>query len=1098
LRSYQQNPDVATQKFPDFYIKRDIDKLSEDYKPVAQLLLDYANEEDEDKSQIRIHVYGQGDTTQFLHAKCYIFLGTGYANGVIGSSNFTEKGLQDNAELNYLETQNSVVTAPFTEYSDSKSHKVWFEEMWNNSEPWTGKFIREILKASPVGKAVEEEKKQVAENENSPLTPYELYIKLLQLRFGDLVGKDRSAAIASYLPESYHKLEYQLTAVKQCYSIMKTHGGFMLADVVGLGKTVVGTLLIKFFLDMPDDRIRRVLIITPPAIESSWRETIDEFDEGIADKIKQNVDFITTGSLGNLVDDVDWSEDDDDDNGEFNGEFKNENYGLIIIDESHKFRNSSTQMYKKLDQLISNIGSDTGVYPYIGLLSATPQNNTPADLKNQIYLFERNHKNCSLDKVPGFNLENYFANICSKYDDLRIEAGTLRALIEEEPHKKSELEEVNKQLIELSQDVRDKVLTDILVRRTRTDIMKFYADDVRTENIVFPQIVGPCELTYKMSDSLANLFVDTMNLICTSQNDAFDNPNYICYYRYQAIKFIKNEEIAKSYHYRNMTPERFSQQLAKIMQMLLVKRLESSFAAFKSSLHNLRTYTQNMIDMWNNDTIFICPDIDVNGELDVYKLQRKDESKPILTFAQCVEDIRKKIHALNDKKKNEKGRNAEFHRADFDSDYLDKLRHDYAIINQLCERWDKNVDDPKFDKFKESLLPVLLSPDRNPYKKLVIFTEAKDTLNSLVTACKAKGLKVLAISAENRRQMESVIKANFDANFKGEWKNDFDVIVTTEVLAEGINLHRANSILNYDTPWNSTKLMQRIGRVNRIGSKASHIYVYNFMPSAQGDKLINLVQRAYTKLQSFHSLFGEDSKIFTEEETLVHHDLNTVVNGEESPLEKYLQELRDYKNLNPERYLWIENQSDSMSLSTGNDGCAYFVVKTPKTNGLFVRVTSEFKASVIPAIEMFKQFYSAPDVTAIELPDDWDKYKKAACKKLTQHLNAIARDDSNRERRATTAKSIVTGLTDSLRARNELPSELEVLLNNAFDYADSGNNDIINRLISIGNELDNRGNTLFDITLEEITSIIRNGIGYIENRQIETDGKPEVYIGLKR
>jgi hypothetical protein len=92
LRSYQLNPDTDPHQFPDFYIKRDINKLSDDYKPVAQLLLDYANEKDEDNSQIRIHIYGQGEITRFLHAKCYIFLGPGYANGIIGSSNFTEKG----------------------------------------------------------------------------------------------------------------------------------------------------------------------------------------------------------------------------------------------------------------------------------------------------------------------------------------------------------------------------------------------------------------------------------------------------------------------------------------------------------------------------------------------------------------------------------------------------------------------------------------------------------------------------------------------------------------------------------------------------------------------------------------------------------------------------------------------------------------------------------------------------------------------------------------------------------------------------------------------------------------------------------------------
>ena len=93
---------------------------------------------------------------------------------------------------------------------------------------------------------------------------------------------------------------------------------------------------------------------------------------------------------------------------------------------------------------------------------------------------------------------------------------------------------------------------------------------------------------------------------------------------------------------------------------------------------------------------------------------------------------------------------------------------------------------------------------------MVIFSEAIDTVESLVRAVRAKGYKVLAITAANRDELEHTIEENFDANYDGEWKDDYDVLITTEVLAEGVNLHRANVILNYDTPWNSTRLMQRI------------------------------------------------------------------------------------------------------------------------------------------------------------------------------------------------------------------------------------------------------------------------------------------------
>lgn len=151
LRTYQLDKTVQdTNQFPGFYLQRDINNLSEEYRPAAQLLMKYctvkkynadANAdckinlpyETQDESQIQVRIYGQKepDKKQFLHAKCYIFLGQGEADGIIGSSNFTQKGLEDNAELNYLETHNSVVVAPISEYNDSKSHIVWFEEKWN-------------------------------------------------------------------------------------------------------------------------------------------------------------------------------------------------------------------------------------------------------------------------------------------------------------------------------------------------------------------------------------------------------------------------------------------------------------------------------------------------------------------------------------------------------------------------------------------------------------------------------------------------------------------------------------------------------------------------------------------------------------------------------------------------------------------------------------------------------------------------------------------------------------------------------------------------------------------------------------------------------
>lgn len=167
-------------------------------------------------------------------------------------------------------------------------------------------------------------------------------------------------------------------------------------------------------------------------------------------------------------------------------------------------------------------------------------------------------------------------------------------------------------------------------------------------------------------------------------------------------------------------------------------------------------------------------------------------------------------------------------------------------------------------------------------KKIVIFSESKETVNYLAKELESVGRNdVLAISAANHKQKFNTIRKNFDANYPEKHENDYNIIITTEVLAEGINLHRSNVILNYDIPWNATRLMQRIGRVNRIGTKAKEILVYNFYPTAQSNDLIQLNEKALKKLQGFHSAFGEDNKIYSEQEELIESTLGNLQPKEE-------------------------------------------------------------------------------------------------------------------------------------------------------------------------------------------------------------------------
>ena len=1025
VRAYQQES-VKKGRFPEDYIKTDINdlKLKEEYMGSVALLQKYCHaEESESKIKIRVYRTNEEGDAQFLHAKCYIFLGDDEATkGIIGSSNFTGKGLTGNLELNYLENNSMIVTAVPNKFSKAKGHSCWFDELWNISKPWNRLFLEEVLNPSPIGIAV---KKQKEEKERT-LSPYETYIKYLQTQFGDITDASLDAILKSYLPKKIQSLQYQLDAAKQCLSVMKKHNGFILGDVVGLGKTVVGLLVIKQFIAEAAslDHSQHVLIITPPAIRKSWEDTIAEFDKDKdeGNKIKGFIDFVTTGSVASFGEEADENEDGD----EFENDFNHHDYGLIIVDESHNFRNSDTQKYKALDKLIDDITTTMLVQPYVGLLSATPMNNRPADLKNQIYLFQRQPNHSDITGVPDGKLDAFFGEMCKIYDaNIKI----------------SNTDEGKAALAEMSDRIRRQVLDHILVRRTRTDIKKHYEND--SEQLHFPEVCGPHKLSYEMDEELAQLFQDTIHAIAPEEDD----DTTIGFYRYCAIGMFKNEEHKKLYEKRNLTVESTMKRLQKIMRILLVKRLESSKTAFKASLNNLRHYTQNMLDMLDKDQVFVCPDIDVNGE-----------------FAKANYNFAKATAAIEEKRIKKGGNNLCFSASDFNDDYKTKLENDRKIIDSLYERWSANEDDPKMDAFVESLDSVLFNPQTNTSGKLVIFTESVDTQNAIAKKA-GKKHKVLQVSAANRNELQDTIKANFDAN-ASEQRDDYDIIVTTEVLAEGVNLHRANVILNYDTPWNATRLMQRIGRVNRIGSDAKEVRVYNFFPTNESNGVIHLIENAFAKIQSFHHMLGEDSKVFSEREEIPELEFHKYVDGEESELGKYIKELREYQKSNPERYAFIaalpcENLGGT--ITTANPPRVASVLIYQKRKGFTpVEVDEDDRTHIISHLEMMQMMKCEPSATY------------AAPSMFTKHIQQLATDcyltDSSRSLTSDNADKMITKALDIINKLKDNPDIYEHLskdsqraLKNAKLAVKKKNSTVIRSILRFAKEHSLNQQSLFGI-----------------------------------
>ncbi len=739
-------------------------------------------------------------------------------------------------------------------------------------------------------------------------------------------------------------------------------------------------------------------------------KTIADFDkENTRNNIGLSVEFVTTGSIGKITEEME--EVDENEDGDDIDEIKTDSYGLVLIDESHNFRNSDTQKYKAIDDLIGLINPT----PYVALLSATPQNNTPQDLYNQIRLFQRDPNNSTLPNVEGGKLDSFFTKVRNRF-----------AMARSIPQDTEEGRREAKTIIhEISEEVRKCVLHDLVVRRTRTDIRNLYGKDA--ELLKFPSVKGPHKLEYKMDEELSKLFFDTTVAICPPANgEPFDPKIHIGFYRYGAITQFVNVEHTRLYEKRNLTVEGITRRLKRIMQILLVKRLESSLAAFKKTLENLNRYNDVMIDMLQHDCVFICPDLDIN------KLHNESKGNFDAFKAAVESGIQKKG-----------GNNRRFKASDFKESYLSDLKNDKLLIEELLKRWRENTEDPKFDRFKEAINPELFNPAiNNPSginkPRLVIFTEALDTLKALERALKAKGHNVLSISAKNRTEKQTVIEENFDANCKEENRqDDFDVIITTEVLAEGVNLHRSNVILNYDAPWNATRLMQRIGRVNRIGSTEEYVHVFNFFPSVEGNSQIRLIEKAYAKLQSFHEMFGEDSKVFSEYEELVEHELHDMVDGEESPFGPFIKELKAFQENSPERYDYISS-TEANSLG----GIVY--CDRDKTRGIFVytddskelisvevnKSETDFSSRIISSLSTMQQLKCDPTLEFSITKSKNDSLEEIARREYHKHVvhYSTAADSSKQVKKAIAVLASLRSRDDVTLVSRKLIKQIETLI----------------------------------------------------------------------
>jgi superfamily II DNA/RNA helicase len=984
---------------------------------VEKGVLQFINDLMDGKIDVRAH------NSKTLHAKFYLFLPehhTQHSDGwiIMGSSNLTSAGLGIKKSPNYE------MNIALKDFDDVEFAKNEFNILWEQSTPILPADIQNFKQKTHIGQT---------------FTPYELYIKFLIEYFGNNIDYDPDTV--GDLPKTYKKLSYQVDAVNQGFQMLLEHNGFFLADVVGLGKTVVAAMIAKRFLIANGSLNTKILVVYPPALEKNWKNTFRLFG------IDRHTKFITNGRLEKIVEGKDlnyWAK---------------EEYDLVLIDEAHRYRNHTSQMFGNLQRICkaprNSEGLITGTKKKVMLISATPLNNRPQDLYYQLLLFQDARRST----LPITNLQSFFGPIIREYREI---------MREDNPN----LERIR----ELYGTIREKVISQITVRRTRKDLRNYpkYIEDIEEQGIEFPEIAAPKPIHYKLDAKLSKLFYLTVFYLTDEDK--------INYHRHQAIRYLKPELRERYYEQAVLV----SKSLAGIMKTLMVKRLESSFTAFKISLNNLLKSTSRMLEMFERGKVLVAPDLKVND------LMEKGYS---------IEEIENFIAELNI----ENPKNNTFSPDDFESEFIIGLRKDNELLGELNQLWREVDQDPKLASFFRELDTELFNSSINPTGQLVIFTESTDTANYLQGKVEAHlETEVLNISSENRNRAFETIQENFDANYTGAQKSDYRILITTDVLAEGVNLHRANVIVNYDTPWNATRLMQRIGRVNRIGSAAGVIYSYNFYPSQQGDEEIRLYNNALVKLQGFHTAFGEDAQIFTHEELVEQFELfKEGMNDEEDRRLQYLRFIREFKDANPKEFKRVKQfplkartarDLKQARKENTNESTVVFLKSPYKSE--FYRIDEDEKVCPLNFLEAAGYFEARQSEPGFDLPEQHYRHVQAA-------LESFERDFFG----ATTETVTTTDKADAISAQAKKflrdikaltkKSEVKAASENLSALVDKGTfTPLPNEIRKLRQQLDKR-----QITYAQVdTLILRIALKYsaVENEDEEKSfAAPEVDANIE-
>lgn len=677
--------------------------------------------------KVKVRLY----TKQRLHSKAYLFLYQKEAAeqsrsegiAIVGSSNLTLSGFKHSTELNVIVRGNE----------NFKELANWFEEVWEESEPFKTELLTSIDESWALKYA----------------NPYDIYVLVLynlvqsKMKFRSHVLWDWSG-----MPKLY---QFQKIAVMQAYEILNRYNGVFVCDVVGLGKTFIGAALLKQLGE-------RAVVVCPPRIKNMWEEFGETF--------KIDIKTISHGALNKGVFDKNselWTYKDRD---------------VVLIDESHYFRNSDSKRYYEIHPFL--------VGKKVILVTATPQNTSIWNIYNQIRLFNQEGSN-----------------------DYRVKGGSLREFFN---------------LVEIGENKIQDLLSEILVRRTRKHIKKYY-QSFEDEPIEFPERRLKT-ISYNIDETYNNLFVKIEGAL-----------KKLTYARYNLWPYVKEENKDEEVYVKL---RRITGLLKGLHKVMLFKRLESSIYAFSETIRRLLRIHMRFLESLEADIvpageeaqdIIYSEDVDISDKLE--ELKEASEKYQVDDFE--MEELRQ----------------------DLESDV-----NVFRDISEFLERVPESSD----KKFSE-LVRLL---DRHKKEKVLIFSEYADTVKYLHRRLKAKTDNLSFVTSKTK-DATSIIRRFAPKANEYELKDKeypIDMVVSTDVFSTGLNLQDCGIVINYDLHWNPVLLIQRVGRVDRIGTENDIIRVYNFLPHKKVEEKISLKERVSKRVQEIHDHIGEDDKILDESERL--------------------------------------------------------------------------------------------------------------------------------------------------------------------------------------------------------------------------------------